>query len=443
MSIPINPEENEEFDLLDLAQIEGLPPDNPHQHSNCLVGKLHSAKSVNSYALLEVMKKAWKSKHGIEAREWSHNLFLFRFKDAKEVKWVINNQPWHFEGELFLIRPLEGNEQPSTLQILEAQLWVRVYDAPVSCMNPNVASALAKKLGALVTLDQSLDLFGKFLRMKINVDISKPLKRGMSVLVGGVKLWLPIKYEGLPIFCYNCGMIGHTLKLCDAIDHSEEPVFENLPFGPSIKASPLKSSRYGTPALLPQKPYHKNQLYPHPTIIPLSDTRPGPAAIARNLSSQVTKYVPPNKRLTNKVESPPSLGELMDICETTPEMKLCQSSSSPRPTPLSNSQQISSNPTSPAKTLTCEKDSTLTPTYLLPTPPKNKNKKAWKKLARGKALISQSHEAAIQREKRPLPSELSLSQEDFTEAKRLKVLSISPPTESTAEAAPKQLRRSS
>lgn len=160
---------------MDLDSFDEATNYNTHlAHVNCLVGKLFSDKSANSFAIMEVMKKAWKAKKGLEAREWTHNLFLFSFKDNSELKWVVKNQPWHFEGNLFLIRPLENSEQPSKILITEAQLWLRVYDAPVSYMRASVAQAIARKVGNLICVDPAQDRFGKYLRIKVGINVSKP-----------------------------------------------------------------------------------------------------------------------------------------------------------------------------------------------------------------------------------------------------------------------------
>lgn len=74
---------------------------------------------------------------------------------------MIKNQPWHFEGHLFTIRPLKEKEQPSAIQITETHLWIHIYDAPVNYMTATHAKAMARKLGRLVAFDPSHDFFGK------------------------------------------------------------------------------------------------------------------------------------------------------------------------------------------------------------------------------------------------------------------------------------------
>jgi hypothetical protein len=57
---------------------------------------------------------------------------------------------------------------------------------------------------------------GRFLRLKVRLDIRKPLMRGVIVSLGeGEKeRWCPLSYEFLPEFCCYCGIIGHTDRTC-------------------------------------------------------------------------------------------------------------------------------------------------------------------------------------------------------------------------------------
>lgn len=52
----------------------------------------------------------------------------------------------------------------------------------------------------IVCIDPTSYLFGKYVRVKIAVDITKPLIKGVHVVIGDEKLWLPTKFEALPTF---------------------------------------------------------------------------------------------------------------------------------------------------------------------------------------------------------------------------------------------------
>ena len=57
----------------------------------------------------------------------------------------------------------------------------------------------------------------KFLRIRVEVPINKPLCRGGYVKnEEGGRYWVDFRYERLPNFCYIYGLLGHDEKHCQA-----------------------------------------------------------------------------------------------------------------------------------------------------------------------------------------------------------------------------------
>nr|POF21997.1 hypothetical protein CFP56_35538 [Quercus suber] len=84
-------------------------------------------------------------------------------------------------------------------------------------MNNEVGGRIAKEIGELVTVDvpQNGLAWGPFLRIHVNMDITKPLMRGKIMWIEGLEVgWIYFQYERLPIFCYRCGILGHNDREC-------------------------------------------------------------------------------------------------------------------------------------------------------------------------------------------------------------------------------------
>uniref|UniRef100_A0ACD6AX78 Uncharacterized protein n=1 Tax=Avena sativa TaxID=4498 RepID=A0ACD6AX78_AVESA len=92
---------------------------------------------------------------------------------------------------------------------------------------------------------------GSVLRVKIKLNIKKPLMRGVMVQVGNKEKerWCPLEYEFLPAFCWTCGLIGHTDKACSIVlKKGEEPQFGNwLKYKPARKNSVEDEARQSAP----------------------------------------------------------------------------------------------------------------------------------------------------------------------------------------------------
>lgn len=54
-----------------------------------------------------------------------------------------------------------------------------------------------------------------YLRVRVLINIEKPLKRRMKIFRNKEEcFWVNFKYERLPTFCFLCGVIGYSEKLC-------------------------------------------------------------------------------------------------------------------------------------------------------------------------------------------------------------------------------------
>lgn len=56
------------------------------------------------------------------------------------------------------------------------------------------------------------------MRIRVSIDVRKPLKHRMKLKKeGGEWIWIDFKYERLNIFCFICGLLGHTEKQCSKL----------------------------------------------------------------------------------------------------------------------------------------------------------------------------------------------------------------------------------
>ena len=53
-----------------------------------------------------------------------------------------------------------------------------------------------------------------FLRVKIVLDLTKPLQCGRKLNIQGKQFWVTFQYKRLPKFCFSCGVIRHGKRGC-------------------------------------------------------------------------------------------------------------------------------------------------------------------------------------------------------------------------------------
>lgn len=56
--------------------------------------------------------------------------------------------------------------------------------------------------------------WGKSLRVKVVINLLKPLARGRMLNLQSKKVWISFQYERLPRFCFQCGVIKHGPEGC-------------------------------------------------------------------------------------------------------------------------------------------------------------------------------------------------------------------------------------
>ncbi|KAJ8434216.1 hypothetical protein Cgig2_029740 [Carnegiea gigantea] len=194
----------------------------------CLMGKL----------VLKTIKNIWKPQKGVLVSELSKNLFSFQFFSHIDKEAVLNEGPWAFDGHILLLKQLDDSLRRLNFQQL-------VCDLPMKKNTYAYAKFLGAQLGMLIDVDKE-DLLApsKYSCLKVDVDITKPLHRGMHIKVDGKLKWINLKYIKLPDFCYMCRLLGHVYERCELYNGGTPET--DVQYSPKIRGSPIRWKRRGT-----------------------------------------------------------------------------------------------------------------------------------------------------------------------------------------------------
>lgn len=180
-------------------------------------GSCLQKKSGHADGIAQTLGKIWCPIKGIKCRELGNNFFLITFLQQEGKRRALEEE---FGGDLFLVREFDGKSRLDELEFFHTPCWVRVFKLPLGMMNKITGEAIGDNIGSTLEVDAEDDelAVGLFLRVKVLLDVRKPLMRGVTVEVNkeGEKIWCPLEYEFLPNFCYICGLLGHTDKSCNA-----------------------------------------------------------------------------------------------------------------------------------------------------------------------------------------------------------------------------------
>jgi hypothetical protein len=187
-----------------------------HRGTLCLVGKLLSDRIVSKEIIKSTLLRGWKLTGPSTFKVLGANLFIIEFKHAWDKSNVLEGRPWIFEGNLFAVEEFNGLTPPTQLTFAKAAFWVRMFNLPLACMGTDIGHKIGSSVGEVEDVDIVDDGvgWGEFLRVRIVVDLTKPLARGRMLKVMNKSVWVAFQYEKLPRFCFRCGVIRHGVEGC-------------------------------------------------------------------------------------------------------------------------------------------------------------------------------------------------------------------------------------
>lgn len=217
---------------------------------SCVVGKLVSDRMVSKETIKTTLICWWRLKGTFTFKILGSNLFLIEFESAQDKIRVLEGRPWVFEGNLFMIEDFDGHSSPSEFTFEKASFWVRMLNLPLACMGREVGIKLGGSLRQVEEVDTDCNGigWGEFLRVKIMIDLYKPLSRGRMLKFDGKTTLIGFKYERLPTYCYHCGVICHGIEGC--LKRSSLRNKETIQFGPWLRAT--------SPTRKPEKGYERH-----------------------------------------------------------------------------------------------------------------------------------------------------------------------------------------
>ncbi|KAI8003771.1 hypothetical protein LOK49_LG08G02746 [Camellia lanceoleosa] len=216
----------------------------------CLVAKVLAPKLLNKPAVSNILLGAWKTRAGVSITPWNDNMYFFQFEDVEDRQRVLDESPWSVVGNLLVLQILQLGRATTELEFQGSPFWVQVHGLLIDKMTRVHGEVIGNRIGRLVEVKApttGLFLHHNFLRLRVEVDVLKPLLQGFILyrrnntkLVGdGIKVFY--KYEKLTEFFYDCGHIGHDNASCKFVSKDEGL---NSGYGLELRTGPARSLVY-------------------------------------------------------------------------------------------------------------------------------------------------------------------------------------------------------
>jgi hypothetical protein len=209
--------------------------------NNTLIGKILSSKTILKPVLHNTLQGIWGDPKGLAITEIEGGFFHISMDNEKDIQRALKGNPWMVRNCWFLVQLWERQINPSNLDFLHAPAWIQIWGLPIRCKTAAMGRHLGLQLGkvedaAIYDYPQK----ARIVKVKVCINIEEPIRPGM--FIGNPKdgiNWVDFRYENLPMFCFNCGLIGHNEDKC-------ESSFLHTPEGSTNLRGPwLRSNIYG------------------------------------------------------------------------------------------------------------------------------------------------------------------------------------------------------
>jgi hypothetical protein len=198
-----------------------LPMSNPNPviSNLLLIGKIISQRNFHAPVLHDIVMRAWNPSRRISVKKIDRNTFVFSFEHETDRSLAYNRRPWTIRGAHLVLKIWSPELALTEIDFTSSMFWIQVHGLPPIWCNKENIKLVGSKAGSVVEVEFSeapSGIWQRFARVRINVNVNMPLCPGVFLpRHERHDIWISLKYERLPEFCFRCGIIGHTNIHCE------------------------------------------------------------------------------------------------------------------------------------------------------------------------------------------------------------------------------------
>lgn len=218
-------------------------------HQECArsaMGKILTQKGINLGGLKASMDLAWGYPKGLKVMEIGGGIFQFVFGKEMDLLRVLAGGPWLFNNQLIVLKRWEVGIKPDQINFSYSPFWIQLRALPLEFMSVEVGRKMMVGFGEVleVVMAQLSGNQGRCVRVKVELDITKPIPRGkhVSSIADWNPIWVSFRYEKFPHLCHYCGLVGHDDKACILkYNEAKAGIMKVNQYGVWLRASPVKA----------------------------------------------------------------------------------------------------------------------------------------------------------------------------------------------------------
>lgn len=134
---------------------------------------------MKNSAVYNVLKAAWARFGSVKMTEVDERTMSFEFQSDKEKAQVLDMSPWSVHGHCLSLKESVGEARIEEVDFYKMQMWVQVFGLSLDMHNKDNARNIGNSIGLCLGVeDDSVARHRPFMRVKLEIDVSKPLAEG-------------------------------------------------------------------------------------------------------------------------------------------------------------------------------------------------------------------------------------------------------------------------
>ncbi|KAM0866647.1 hypothetical protein ACQ4PT_042495 [Festuca glaucescens] len=196
------------------------------------VGKVLAPNVLHINTISTAMRPAWGNPRGLLLNPAGDNLFIAEFGSMADRDRVMEGSPWMVGKHAVLMKKYDVEVQPDQVVFDRLAIWARIISLPNRLMTADRGMVIAAPIGVVkcVESDALGRCWGGYMRLRVEVKVDEPLMRAVTVFSSRLQTAesFAVQYERLPIYCFSCGLLGHSTLACP--NPADRDEFGELPY---------------------------------------------------------------------------------------------------------------------------------------------------------------------------------------------------------------------
>ena len=144
-----------------------------HRLAGCFLTK----RVLNVDVVGRTFKSLWKPSGELKIRDVGEHTLLFEFEDNLDLERVQEYEPWFYDKNLVILQRAQDAKSALFLEFSSATFWIQLHNVLENSLTQETGEAIGKAFGTVVQVADLEDdgCGGEFLRVRVTVDIAKPL----------------------------------------------------------------------------------------------------------------------------------------------------------------------------------------------------------------------------------------------------------------------------